>query len=201
MSLPDVHPTRRELCHRPHPVGAVVNAIRTRRLLPPVLLVLLACSLNPTTADFDINSVEGRVRIDGKPAPAGTGLAVRCASGVTVYCDVDGPNVAPWEKGQGMYRTADVPQFNTGERIWITPTGLQLTGSETAILVAGTTVVDLEAKTNMPPVVFPIPRQSGLESRPWVLDLSAYVSDPDTPMLNPGATWMPMPAVTRFIPP
>ena len=149
--------------------------------LPLAASLLLLLGLLPVArADLDVNTVVGRVTLDGEPAAEGTMVTVHdIATGHRQTTPVDGPMIPFFLKGEGRYDTGDVPAFNTGDEVVVTIGGAQ--GSSRAYPKAGTTTVNLVAISTSPPRISAIPEQRGLEDVPWTLDLAPYVRDQDTP--------------------
>ena len=115
-------------------------------------------------------------------APAGTVIRVQdTTTGHVTSTTVDGPNIPPFQRGQGRFDTGDVPQFNTGDNVIVAFGAYDITGQVQATLVAGTTAVSLSGTRNHAPSVGAMPAQSGTEDVAWELDLDPYIYDPDTP--------------------
>ncbi len=145
-----------------------------------VLAILLTAA--GVHADLDINAVAGVVEIDGEPASAGTSIMVRdLNTGATATTPVDGSSIPSFLKGQGRYDTGDVPGFNTGDTVVVSVSETGIKGEASAVLVAGTTTINLEARRERSPSIGNIPDQEGFEDVAWELDLDPYISDPDTP--------------------
>ena len=142
-----------------------------------LLVLISACS---AFADLDVNAVAGIATIGGQPAPAGKTIVVR-TSGYTTTTKVDGPNIPPFQRGEGRFDTGDVPQFNTGDTATVSFYDQGINGQTSKTLQAGTTSLNLNGEVDKSPSISGVPDQSGDEDVPWDLDLDPYISDPDTP--------------------
>ena len=147
-----------------------------------VALILALSALPSVLADLDVNAVAGVATIGGSPAPGGTVIRIRdTTTGHTASSTVDGPNIPPFQRGQGRFDTGDVPQFNTGDIVVVSFGAYDITGQVQKTLAAGTTTVSLSGSRNQAPSIGAIPPQSGVEDVSWQLDLDPYLFDPDTP--------------------
>lgn len=95
-------------------------------------------------ADFDVNAIAGQVLLDEEAAPSGTLINVTdTTKGFGVIVPVDGSNLPPFAWGAGRYDTGDIPQFDSGDSVIVQGADPSHVGAESAVLVGGTTIVNL----------------------------------------------------------